>query len=178
MNEDCNLKLRVSTAEINSRLDVLADKINCEYAGDDLTAICVLKGSFIFFSDLVRRLTCRPQLDFIRIASYGKGTVSKHLSLLKDLELSLEGRRVLIVEDIVDTGRSIDFLMKHLSSRNAIDIKIASLIDKPERRIFDVHVDFRGFEIPSGFLVGYGLDYAEKYRELPAIYELEFNEKI
>lgn len=162
-----------SAETIAKRLDELADEINAVYAGEKLVVVCVLKGAFMFFSDLVGRLTCEPELDFVRLASYGNSMEStRSINFTKDVELSLEGKHVLIVEDIIDTGHSMDFLLRQFAARGTSSLRLVSLIDKQERRDLIVCADFVGFSVPGGFLVGYGIDYAEKYRELPALYTL------
>lgn len=171
--ERARLKLLISEQEIRTRIDALASEINALYAGEPLVVVCVLKGAFMFFSDLVKRLTCRPELDFVRLASYGTGTAHKAITFSKDVELSLKGKHVLIVEDIIDTGHSMDFLFRQLAARGARSLELAVLIDKQERREVPVVARFSGFSLPGGFIVGYGLDYAENYRELPALYEVE-----
>ncbi len=168
-----DMKEVFSAAVIRRRVEELAAQIDEVYRGETIVAVCVLKGAFPFFSDLVRAMKTDVLIDFVRLASYGdRASSSEHVQITKDVEISLEGRHVLIVEDIVDTGRSMDFLMRYFSSRGAKSIRLAALIDKKERREFSVHSDFAGFDLPSGFIVGYGLDYAERYRTLPAIYEL------
>ena len=162
-----------SAEVIGRRVGELAAQIDDVYQGETVVAVCVRKGAFPFFSDLVRAMKTDVLIDFVRLASYGDGvSSSEHVQITKDVEISLEGRHVLIVEDIVDTGRSMDFLMRYFSSRGAKSIRLAALIDKKERREFAVHADFVGFDLPAGFIVGYGLDHAERYRTLPAIYEL------
>ncbi len=158
--------------EIQERVRKISCEINELYKDEPLVVICVLKGGFMFFSDLVKHLTIRPCLDFVRLASYGLGTESsKKIIFAKDVEADLCGKNVLIVEDIVDTGRSMAFLSEHLAGRGAKSFRIAALVDKVERREVDVKVDFAGFKMEGkGFIVGYGLDYAEQFRELPAIY--------
>ena len=167
------LKPLFTAEQIERRLDELAASINTLYAGEPLVVVCVLKGAFMFFSDLVKRLTCEPELDFVRLASYGKGTRNNAITFSKDVELSLEGKHVLIVEDIIDTGHSMDFLFRQLAARGARSLRLAVLIDKHERREVPVTAHFVGFGLPGGFIVGYGLDCAERYRELPALYEAE-----
>ncbi|MCL1890217.1 MAG: hypoxanthine phosphoribosyltransferase [Desulfovibrionaceae bacterium] len=163
-----------SREAIASRVVELAEEINGVYAGQRLVVICVLKGAFIFFSDLVRQIRLETCLDFVRIASYGrKKDRDGRIFFTKDVELSLNGEHVLVVEDIVDTGHSMDFLFKQLAARGAASLRLAALVDKSERRERSVVVDWAGFSITSGFIVGYGLDYAEKYRELPDIRLLE-----
>lgn len=163
-----------SEEQIDARIRELADEINRDYAGKDLVVIGVLKGAFMFFSDLVKRLNMRPKLDFVRIASYGNSMSSdERVYFTKDVELPLQDKHVLIVEDVVDTGRSMDFLFGQLAARGATSIKLCALVDKYERRSADIKVDYSGFKLTEGFIVGYGLDYAEKYRELPEIRILE-----
>lgn len=166
------LKVVYSEEQIQSRVKELAAQINKDFEGKDLVVVCVLKGAFMFFSDLLKHLTVKPETDFVRCASYGNSTTSsKTISFTKDLEISIEGKHVLIVEDIVDTGHTISFLMSQLKARGAKSLKLASVVEKVERREVDVEVDYPGFTLEKGFIVGYGMDYAEKYRELGAIYE-------
>jgi hypoxanthine phosphoribosyltransferase len=168
------LKELYSAEQIAERVRDIAEQINREYAGRPLVAICVLKGAFMFFSDLLRRITVAPEIDFVRVASYGQGAVSQGMvSFSKDVELSIAGKDVLLVEDIVDTGITMDFLIGQMRARGVNSLRIAALIDKFERREVEVHVDYAGFTLSAGFLVGYGLDYAECFRELPAVYVFE-----
>ena len=161
-----------SEEQIQERVKELAVQINKDFEGKDLVVVCVLKGAFMFFSDLLKHLTVKPEIDFVRCASYGDSTnSSKTVSFTKDLEISIKGKHVLIVEDIVDTGHTISFLMSQLKARGAESLKLASVVEKVERREIDVVVDYPGFTLEKGFIVGYGMDYAEKYRELGAIYE-------
>ena len=163
-----------SEAQVQERIRALAAEINRQYEGEDLVVICVLKGAFMFFSDLVKHITVRPRLDFVRIASYGNKTSSEErVYFTKDVELPLKDQHVLVVEDVVDTGRSMEFLYGQLCARGAKSIKLCALVDKSERRAVDIKVDFAGFKLAEGFIVGYGLDYAERYRELPEIRILE-----
>jgi hypoxanthine phosphoribosyltransferase len=167
------LKEIYSAEVIAQRISVLGREISAEYAGDSLVVVCVLKGAFMFFPDLVRAVDLDLSLEFVRLASYGKKTTrSGDLVFSKDLESPISGRHVLIVEDIVDTGHSVHFLTQTLAAREPASLKIAALVDKHERREVDVKVDFPGFVLSQGFLVGYGMDYAEKYRDLDGIYEL------
>lgn len=158
---------------VECRIRELAGLINAEYAGKPLVVICVLKGAYMFFSDLVKNLTVGPQLDFVRLASYGNGMeTTRSISFTKDVELSLSNRHVLLVEDVIDSGHTMAFLLHQLKARGAASLKIAALVDKKARREVRVDADFVGFTLDDGFIVGYGLDYAEEYRELPAIYEI------
>lgn len=163
-----------SAEVIDERVRLLASRINADYKDADLVVVCVLKGAFMFFADLVRRLHVNPVVDFVRMASYGKSdTSSGTVSFTKDVDLPLAGKDVLIVEDIVDSGTTMDFLLREIRSRGVNSLRIAALVDKVERREVDLTVDYAGFTIDSGFIVGYGLDYAERYRELPGIYVVE-----
>ena len=172
-----NLKPLISEEAIQTRVKEMAGEISTLYKDEPLVVVCVLKVAFMFFSDLVRHLTCKPELDFVRLASYGSAAQrSKTITFTKDVEIPLEGKHVLIVEDIVDTGHSMDFLYRQFQARGARSLRLAVLVDKNERREVPVTSHFVGFTLPSGFVVGYGLDYAESYRELPAIYEAEIEE--
>ncbi|MDQ7032265.1 MAG: hypoxanthine phosphoribosyltransferase [Desulfonauticus sp.] len=160
---------------IQKRVKELGRQLTRDYKEKDLVVVCVLKGAFVFFSDLVRQIDLQIEMDFVRLSSYHNNTSSSGKVLfLKDMELSVEGKHLLLVEDIVDSGRSMAYLKKVLEARQAKSIKICALIDKKERREVDVLVDYVGFEVKQGFLVGYGLDYAEKYRNLPDVCELIF----
>ena len=167
-----NLTLVYSEEVIQQRLDVLAAEIVKKYNGEPLVLICVLKGAFMFFSDLVKRLDCDVTIDFVRVASYGSGVESsRNVSFTKDIEISLQGKNVILVDDIVDSGLTMSFLMEQFAARKAASMGVAALISKHERRETNVQVDFVGFELSQkGYIVGYGLDYAEQYRALPAIY--------
>jgi hypoxanthine phosphoribosyltransferase len=167
-----NLIPVIPREEITKRVGELGAAISREYAGKDLLVVGVLKGAFMFLSDLVRALTIPAHVDFVRLASYGAKDLPGELSFLEDIETSCSGKHVLIVEDIVDTGNSMAVLLDALRSRGPLSVKLCSLIDKAERRQAQVTVDFYGFRLAKGFLVGYGLDFAEDYRCLPAVYEL------
>ena len=168
------LKEVISEQEIHKRVKELGKEISKVYEGDPLVILCTLKGAFLFFSDLVRSITCPHEIDFVRVASYGNSdTSSNTISFTKDIEINIEGKHVLIVEDIVDTGLTMEFLLTQFNARKAKSVKVATLLSKKARREKSVAIDFVGFYILDGFLVGYGLDYAEKYRSLPSINELE-----
>ncbi|AMK09907.1 MAG: hypoxanthine phosphoribosyltransferase [Pseudodesulfovibrio sp.] len=164
----------ITAEQISDRVRELGREITESYAGDGpLVCICVLKGAFLFYADIIRKIGREIEVDFVRLASYGTATArSEDIVFSKDLEISIEGKDVLVIEDIVDTGHSMDFLLHVLRRRNPKSLKICALIDKHERREQDVTVDFAGFKLSDGFIVGYGLDYAERYRELDGIYEL------
>ncbi len=164
----------ITAEQIAERVESLGREITADYtSAKPLVCICVLKGAFLFFADVIRKIEREVEVDFVRLASYGTGTSrGDDIVFSKDLEISIEGKDVLVIEDIVDTGHSMDFLLHVLRRRNPKSLKICSLIDKHERRRLDVTVDFAGFKLNEGFIVGYGLDYAERYRELDGIYEL------
>ena len=164
-------KLRISAEEIAERVQALGQEISSTSTAD-LLVIGILNGAFIFTADLIRAITTPLEVDFIRVASYGNNTSSGEIRLLKDLEIPVSGKNVLLVEDIVDTGNTITWLAEHLKGRGAISIKLCALIDKRERRQNDIKIDYCGFQVQDGFLVGYGLDHAEQYRHLPDIYSL------
>lgn len=162
-----------SSEDIAARIKVLGKEISETYGNQPLVCVCVLKGAYLFFADLTRALANDAEIDFVRLSSYGDGTSrSSNMNFSKDLEVSIAGKHVLIVEDIVDTGHSVEFLKHVFSKRNPLSMRTAALIDKRERREISLKVDFPGFLLEKGFLVGYGMDYAEKYRYLNAVYEL------
>ncbi len=171
---DENLRLEVLFDEnrIDSRNRELARQI-AETMGRDILVVAILKGSFVFTADLIRALYhagCRPRVDFMTLSSYGKGTESSgNAKVLRDLSESVEGEKVLLVDDILESGRTMAFARDLLRSRGAEDVRICILLDKPGKRVVDVDADFTGFECPDKFVVGYGLDYAHYYRELPFI---------
>ena len=169
--------MRNDVAEILYTEDQLAEivarmgrQISEDYRDKNLFMISVLKGSLIFMADLMRAVTIPCSIDFLSVSSYGAGTTTTGaVRILKDLDDSLEGKDLLIVEDILDSGVTLSFLMKNLSARNPRSIRLCTLLDKPERRKVDIHADYVGAQVPDEFIVGYGLDYAEKYRNLPYI---------
>ena len=165
-----NLEIVLSAADIKRRVGELGDRITLDYAGKRPHLICVLKGAATFLSDLMRSIDLSLSVDYIAVSSYGKGTsTSGEVKMLKDLDGPLEGRDIIIVEDILDTGLTLSFLHTSFRNRGAASIRIATLLNKPERRRVEVHADYVGFEIPDFFAVGYGLDYDERYRNLPFI---------
>jgi hypoxanthine phosphoribosyltransferase len=163
-------RVLITEAQMRERILELGAQISADYQGKDLVVVGILKGAALFTSDLFRAITIPAELDFMRISSYGASTKSTGVHrVLLDLDYTLEGRHVLIVEDIVDTGLTIKFLREYLGQRSPASLKVASLLDKPSRRKVEVTVDYRGFEVPDYFVVGNGLDYAEKYRNLREI---------
>ena len=171
---DPKLKVLISSEQIQTRIKELGEKISADYPTGNLHMICILKGATFFMTDLARAMKRDVYVDFMGISTYGKGkTSSGEVKVTKDLDTSLEGADVLIVEDIVDSGVTLNYLMHVLDQRKPRSIRIAALLDKPERRLRPVHVSYVGFPIPDQFVVGYGLDYAEKYRNLDDICILE-----
>jgi hypoxanthine phosphoribosyltransferase len=163
-------EILLDEAEIARRVKELAAQISEDYQGKDLVLVCILKGAVIFTADLARHITVPVTIDFMATSSYGEGTQSTGVvRFLKDLDEPIEGRHVLIVEDIVDTGLTLKYLHDNLISRHPASLKICTLLDKPDRRVADIKTDYNGFIIPDEFVVGYGLDYAEGYRHLPYI---------
>ncbi|MEG1747708.1 MAG: hypoxanthine phosphoribosyltransferase [Oscillospiraceae bacterium] len=159
-----------SAAELDRRTTELAAEIDRDYAGKAPLLIGILRGSFIFMADLTRKITLPVTVDFMAMSSYGRGTKSTgQVEIKKDLSEDIEGRDVIVVEDILDSGNTLYYLLKILEARGPASVKLCALLDKPERREKPVELTYRGFSIPDAFVVGYGLDYAEKYRNLPYI---------
>jgi hypoxanthine phosphoribosyltransferase len=157
-----------SEKQIQDKVKEMGDMISRDFEGRNPLVICVLKGAFIFMSDLVKNITIPMELDFMAVSSYGHSTKSSGVvKIIKDLDIPVEGRHILIVEDIIDSGLTLSYLIDVLERRNALSITVAALFDKPARRTADLDADYKGFELPDAFVVGYGLDYAEKYRNLP-----------
>ena len=163
-------RILFTAEEIQQRVAELGAQISADYAGKDLALVCVLRGALVFLSDLLRVLPGATSVDFISIASYGSDTRSTGVvRIIKDLEDSVESRHVLVVEDILDTGLTLNYLLENLRHRNAASVRVCVLLDKPSRRRVPVSVDYKGFEVPNSFVVGYGLDHDQKYRGLPFI---------
>lgn len=164
------IRVLLSEAEVDARIQEVADVINRDYEGKEVHMICVLKGGVFFMCELAKRITRPVTLDFMSVSSYGDDTKSSGVvKIVKDLDQPLEGRDVLIVEDIIDSGRTLSYLIEILKKRNPASLELCTLLDKPERRVKEVHVDYTCFNIPDEFVVGYGLDYAQRYRNLPFI---------
>ena len=163
-------------AQVAERIAELGREISNDYQGKEIHMICVLKGGVFFQCELAKRITVPVTLDFMSVSSYGSGTSSSGVvRIVKDLDESIEGKEVLIVEDIIDSGRTLSYLMKHLQQRHPKSLRLCTLLDKPDRRVVeDVDVQYCGFVIPDRFVVGYGLDYDQKYRNLPFIGEVRF----
>ena len=167
---EVNVRTLISKEEVEKKIQEIAAKINEDYAGKELHVICILKGGVFFMCELVKHITVPVTHDFMSASSYGDGTVSSGtIKITKDLDSSIEGKDVLVVEDILDTGRTLHHLLDLLRERKPSSLRLCTLLDKPDRRVVDVPVDYTGFEIPDLFVVGYGLDYAQHYRNLPYI---------
>ena len=171
------IRVLLTEEEVNKKISEVAAQINKDYEGKEVHLICILKGGVFFTCELAKRLTVPVTLDFMSVSSYGSGTESSGVvKIIKDLDQPLEGKNVLIVEDIIDSGRTLSYLIDILGKRNPESIHLCTLLDKPERRVRDVKVDYSCFNIPDEFVVGYGLDYAQKYRNLPFIGVVELGE--
>lgn len=164
----------IGREEIDARVAELAERITEDYRGRDLVVVGILKGAFVFLADLVRRVELPLEVDFVAISSYGKDTQSSGVvRIIKDLDLDIRGRDVLLVEDIVDTGLTLNYIAQMLRQREPASLEICALLNKPEARKVDIEVKYCGFDVPPLFVVGYGLDYAEHYRHLPYVSVLE-----
>jgi hypoxanthine phosphoribosyltransferase len=167
-------KILVEEDTLRGRIAELGAEVSNDYAGRDLLLVGVLKGAVFFMADLMRHLTIPCEVDFMAISSYGASTDSSGVvRILKDLDVNIEGRDVLVVEDIIDSGLTLSYLIRNLESRNPATLEVCALLTKPARREIDVKVRYTGFEIPNEFVIGYGLDYAERYRNLPYVAVLD-----
>lgn len=156
--------------DLQKRVSEIADKINADYEGKELVLVGVLKGSVLFAADLIKKITIPCEIDFMAVSSYGNSTESSGVvRILKDLDHSVENKHIILIEDIVDSGITLSYLLEYLKARKASSIEIVSLLNKPARRKADIDVKYIGFDVPDEFIVGYGIDYAEKYRNLPYI---------
>src|SRR5881398_469147 len=174
MNDPGIGKILVQQDELAHRIRELGEEISRDYQGRDLFLVGVLKGAVFFLSDLMRHIDVPCELDFMAVASYGSSTDSSGVvRILKDLDAPIEGREVLIVEDIVDSGLTLSYLLRTLRARNPASLEVCALLTKPERRKVDLPIRYTGFEIPNRFVVGYGLDHAERYRNLPYVAALD-----
>lgn len=164
------IRVMIPEEEVDAKIAELGKQISEEYAGESVHLLCILKGSVFFTCELAKRITVPVSLDFMSVSSYGDGTKSSGIvKIAKDLDETIEGKNVIVIEDIIDSGRTLSYLLEVLSKRKPKSMKLCTLLDKPERRVVDVKVDYTGFAIPDEFVVGYGLDYAQKYRNLPYI---------
>ncbi len=171
------VEILLSEQEVDRRIEEIAGQISRDYAGKEVHLICVLKGAVFFMCELAKRITVPVTMDFMSVSSYGNDTKSSGVvKIVKDLDEPLDGKNVLIVEDIIDSGRTLSYLIEILKKRNPASVRLCTLLDKPERRITQVMVDYTCFNIPDEFVVGYGLDYAQKYRNLPFIGVVTFSD--
>ena len=166
----------ISEEEVDKRIKAIGEQISRDYEGKEVHLICVLKGGSFFLCELAKRITVPVSLDFMSVSSYGGGTKSSGVvKIVKDLDEPIAGKDVIIVEDIVDSGRTLSYLLSMMRDRKPASLRLCTLLDKPSRRVTDVKVDYTGFEIPDEFVVGYGLDYDQKYRNLPYIGVVKFD---
>lgn len=164
------LETLISEQDIQRRIEELGAQISKAYEGKEIIMLCVLKGGVMFMTDLAKRITVPMKMEFMAVSSYGDEYKSSGIvKILKDLDESIDGKHVLIVEDIIDSGRTLSYLKNILEGRNPSSVKICTLLDKPDQRVVDVEVDYIGFTIPDSFVIGYGLDYQQYYRNLPYI---------
>ena len=173
------ISILIPEDRVDARVREIAEQISRDYAGcSDIHLVCVLKGGAFFMCELAKRITIPVSLDFMSVSSYGSGTRSTGVvKLIKDLDEPIDGRDVIVVEDIIDTGRTLSYLLKVLKDRKPNSIKLATMLDKPDRREVEVEVDYQGFQIPDEFVIGYGLDYDQRYRNLPYIGVLSLTEE-
>ena len=170
------IEVLLTEEEIDRRIQEIGDQISRDYAGRQVHMVCVLKGGSFFMCELAKRVAVPVSIDFMSVSSYGGDTKSSGVvRIVKDLDEPLKDRHVIVIEDIVDSGRTLSYLLDMLESRGPADVKLCTLLDKPDRRVVDVKVDYTGFEIPDEFVVGYGLDYDQKYRNLPYIGMVKFD---
>lgn len=172
-----SVRIMIAEEEVDRRIDELGKQISKDYEGKSVHLVCILKGSIFFTCELAKRITVPVTLDFMSCSSYGADTKSSGVvKLVKDLDEPLEGKDVIVIEDIIDSGRTLSYLLENLGTRKPASLKLCTLLDKPDRRVKPVHVDYTGFEIPDEFVVGYGLDYDQRYRNLPYIGIISFSE--
>lgn len=171
-----HVRVLLTEEEVDKRIQEIGDQISMDYEGKQVHLVCVLKGGSFFMCELAKRITVPVSLDFMSVSSYGSDTKSSGVvKIVKDLDESLKDKDVIVVEDIVDSGRTLSYLMDMLRDRGPSSLRLCTLLDKPDRRVIDVHVDYTGFVIPDEFVVGYGLDYDQRYRNLPYIGVVEFD---
>ena len=171
------ISVLLSEEEVDAKIQEIGDRISKDYAGRQVHLVCVLKGGSFFMCELAKRITVPVSLDFMSVSSYGSDTKSSGVvKIVKDLDDPIKGKDVIVVEDIVDSGRTLSYLMEMLRKREPASLSLCTLLDKPDRRVVDVKVDYTGFQIPDEFVVGYGLDYDQKYRNLPYIGIVQLDE--
>ncbi len=170
------VEVMLTEKEVDERIQAIGEQISRDYAGRQVHLVCVLKGGSFFMCELAKRITVPVSMDFMSVSSYGGGTSSSGvIRIVKDLDEPLAGKNVIVVEDIVDSGRTLSYLLKMLKDRGPASLALCTLLDKPDRRVVDVKVDYTGFSIPDEFVVGYGLDYDQRYRNLPYIGVVRFD---
>lgn len=172
------LKVVLSEKQIQERVAELGKQISADYKGKRPVIICMLKGAVVFFSDLIRNLDVPLSMEFVRLSSYRNGTSSGEMQIVNDLNVDVNGKDVLIVEDVVDSGKTLSFFIDLVKKKNPASVKICAFLDKPERRTVNVDVDYVGFKVECGFVIGYGLDYAESFRELPYLAEIQSTDEL
>ena len=172
-----SIRVLIPEEQVEEKIKEMSEQISGDIGDEPITLICILKGSVFFSCELAKHIKGPVLLDFMSVSSYGDDTKSSGVvKIIKDLDEPLEGKNVLVVEDIIDSGRTLSYLLENLQARKPKSLKLCTLLDKPERRVVDVNVDYTGFQIPDEFVVGFGLDYAQRYRNLPYIGVLEFHE--
>lgn len=172
-----HIRVLLPEKEVYDRIQAIGEQISKDYAGGQVHLVCVLKGGSFFMCELAKRITVPVSLDFMSVSSYGSDTKSSGVvKIVKDLDESVKDKDVIVVEDIVDSGRTLSYLLDLLRDRGPKSLRLCTLLDKPERRVIDVKVDYTGFQIPDEFVVGYGLDYDQRYRNLPYIGVVEFDD--
>lgn len=172
-----HIRILLTEKEVNDRIQEIGEQVSKDYAGKQVHLVCVLKGGSFFMCELAKRISVPVSLDFMAVSSYGATTKSSGVvKIVKDLDETIKGKDVLVVEDIVDSGRTLSYLLEMLKSRGPASLRLCTLLDKPDRRVVPVDVDYTGFQIPDEFVVGYGLDYAQRYRNLPYIGVVEFDD--
>ena len=170
------IKVLMTEEEVDRKIKEIGLLISKDYEGKEVHLVCILKGASFFACELAKRISVPVTIDFMSVSSYGAGTESSgHVKIMKDLEESIEGKDVIVVEDIIDSGRTLSMLLELLKARKPNSIALCTLLDKPERRVVNVDVKYVGFQVPDLFVVGYGLDYDQKYRNLPYIGVVEFD---
>ncbi len=171
------IKVHITEEEVENRIKELGEEISALYGEEAVCLICILKGSVFFTCELAKRITSPVEVEFMSVSSYGSGTSSSGVvRIVQDLQSSIEGKHVLVIEDIIDSGRTLNYLLENLKTRNPKSLRLCTLLDKPDRRVVEVPVDYVGFVIPDQFVVGYGLDYDQRYRNLPYIGFAEIEE--
>lgn len=172
------ISVMISEDDVDKRIKEIGEQISKDYEGKEVHLICVLRGGVFFMCELAKRISVPVTMDFMSVSSYGNDTKSSGVvKIVKDLDDSIRGKDVIVIEDVVDSGRTLSYLLEMLKDRNPASLKLCTLLDKPERRVCEVKVDYTGFEIPDEFVVGYGLDYAQKYRNLPYIGIVHLDDK-